>query len=749
MGVLEDEQRATQFRAEISCEKLLQGTTINDRVYALKRWNPVGEDAKLQKKDILSLIDSAAVISGTKVLELKPSERIPHLKKFKMNTEWANASTFTSSLITITAREKADSAEDALAIVNPLQEPDVKHFDVLGPRLMDLVMAPDMRTKLSRQFFLNELFLPAVSAGATKQPTILKYCEAWAEAYILAKAEVEDDDLVQGSIYAVQRNCLKDELCALEAVKVLTNPLCRSTHNTRLSVRQMIAGEFQTAWNSVSTALDGSDHYSPLKVEFRKKQMSELTELPKIDAEIAALQTATTVEAVKQAVGKLDTFQLATRCGATRELELKIFDVLTRMVVSATNNKDTPGAVTVEQMQDLENVILTACPKLMGSGVGPPTEALDNLKTLAQALRESTNNAKQEFEVVKALQSMIDTPSDEILKIVRDASSRMEEKTVVNVPGNIDIVIRGIQALIVYAISPERIAGPDGKPDKTKLAQAIDGMRLSRELVAILPSTHDQFQTLTPLVQDYISFLQVSLAKAEILEFGDDVDSQVVGDDSHAKWDALRSHVEEVNKVIEPRRTPPPEHEPVPPATLEWFAAELKQGADIVRDYALTKVGNDVAEFKGFLLALAKVAGGTEDASLWSASLDDSSSWEDVKKAANKSLFKIKGLAGKLTNLKKEVNAAFVIVKSSADVYGEWTCRVDELKQEKDAGIMRADTTLTEAALVQTMKNTVDMESRKTAIQTHLDKASDLKIPYSLIAPAVYAEVQRKLAEEA
>ena len=112
---------------------------------------------------------------------------------------------------------------------------------------------------------------------------------------------------------------LQSMVVVLESLYILSDARWQGQASSRTDIRKMIIGECDDSWTVISDALDAeTEYWGPLKSEFRKKHMFELTGLPTVKKLVAEIAKGPNLQRAGAIATELANLQKISQAGPGR-----------------------------------------------------------------------------------------------------------------------------------------------------------------------------------------------------------------------------------------------------------------------------------------------------------------------------------------------------------------------------------------------------------------------------------------------
>ena len=413
--------------------------------------------------------------------------------------------------------------------------------------------------------------------------------------------------------------------------------------------------------------------------------------------------------------------------------------------------------VNFDVVKKLEEHCVKAAP-LLREGEGVTAAMADKLEVDSLALTEAVQKSLMERTMLVAFDAYVKSQTDDTYAALKDKQSEnmgvlFQEK------GHVERVRAAIQTLLVrYVKQTVDIKHLD---EPTALQQWADDLFDAVNLIKLLGYMIIQ-ESRTPVdrvaaeIVEYVASLCMLCSNlAELLSYGHPNDQAIA---SKETWDiylrlkgardTLPAFAENDDLEDETVKAFLKDNE-VAKANIDMYWGEVKNACEIcIPAYGEAILALHAQTTQGLVDQIDAIAGGGKKSyTLWYSNLDASASFDATYKQAQSTLFSNKGLATKITNLKKKLKDSLKeFTTTASEVEMSDAKEVTEMREQADKTMKLANTTITEASILQVLKPhqaKLNKEELIGALEAELLKAVDRKISVD----DLFEPIQRKITE--
>ena len=621
-------------------------------------------------------------------------------------------------------------------VLQPWDAEDGAPFDGLDPRLCHMDLSEERKAALLLELVIQHVLLDYIIQGEASKEDVLDCA-----ARFLKVLESRPKD--KSKVVPAAFDDLRDVLHTFQ-VLLCPDPQRALDIASPKDVRRILSGESKNEFMKLmSDALDQSPWWKEQKAQYRMHVVSDITVGPELRHAMEELQKDTVDDAaISNIVSRLGHWLKSTRPGGTDKLQTALLTAMEkRCQIEVERNSADDGTEAEEALtkaQWLETQVVAVVRML--DTKAKYAEGFEAVRLAIIKRREQCALAHTETAAMTAIAGYLRNPTrcalPDLLKGVGDGTgTKLTGKVALEAVG------KCLNAML-------SVIGPTASlsSDLNDLNNFTD---CAMGLLELISEPGEALQGLDMCWQTYKLAIEVHNADDALMSLGSAVDDRISHDNGDLVWSKLAAALDAFDTTVEGD---------------EGFTSKMPDGDTLLMnireqcDPILTQATVHRNEFAAAMTAwndrdleekhneLMQFYHGMLDGTNWRESLAEDASFEDAVKQAELTVFKQKGLKGKLSAAIQDLSESIAYSVSDMVKYDNYQISAATLA-EYNASIDVGRASSAEAALLQLLKGVTGTPS--AAVQAKLGALNDQMaadgVKASLLLPAVWTKAQELL----
>lgn len=605
-------------------------------------------------------------------------------------------------------------------------------FSLSSPKLAALQCSDQAKVEIFERLVVEHLVVKLVMSGKESESKLMALCSVIAEAINESSA----DELVKF------RTTADMTLAMCFALQALLDPspvlVASATVEMRL-VRSMLMGnDLQQPWTLLSESLDEVPWWADKKREFRRSVTSDMTlgrEMKRLTDEVKGGSQ----EALREAFEKIPGWVSRCRSGGTMAFQRVLLDTVEADMKAIL---EKPADARLATLKALDELTTKA-----GAAFAEPDELRQRLASLRKTVRSACEDSNRNICESAFLQALDAFGTQRDRKSEMAIREHMEPVVGVKfaVAGHVAILDAGISAFL-HVYGHIGVAPTESSPDDTARAKAaalVDDIRFGLQIHTMIADPTPQ-QTTSGSKLRFLEAAWGAVAEsASLIEMQGDSEADTPS--LLRSWEKVRSLLKYCDALLDEGLVTEDMRSHEGWLLLKAAYEQTLNDARVAQaEFASGTVNAEKLKLLKSVAHLEGMNGGMFDGSLWKGSLAPSCDWDAALAAAQSTLFdkKQRGIARQMAVARADLDKAskeFHKLCESFDLATTYKEVADRVAQ----ALKRTSTTITEAKLVQYMKDTkLTASLRRTNIQEELDAMVDHSLDSEDILAAIYEKAQ-------